>query len=412
MKNLFIILLIFFPRLISSQWITQYIDENVTLYDVRFINVKTGWICGGNLIYKTTNSGITWLRQLNPAQTGNLYQIHPVNENVVYVCGICTILKTTNGGENWTAIRVGSPPCGDSLPDVRALWFNDENKGWFSGNVQAMRTTNGGETVVDSQRIETVSNDIYFRDSLSGIILGNGKTYRSTDSGINWEIVPLPFYQITPFCWRLSFKGNWGWTASRVNIIYRTTNFGISWDSIAAAQTDRSFYPIEFANTNTGYIGGDPVSIFKTTDGGFNWAMQPIPQFSTSSGFLSIFALNDSVVWAVGAYGKILHTQNGGLVSVNSLEDNRTETFFLFQNYPNPFNPNTKIKFALKEDCFVRIMVYDVSGRSVANLINGFTANGLHEVDFNAQYLPSGIYFYTMEVNDEILFSKRMILKK
>jgi hypothetical protein len=140
--------------------------------------------------------------------------------------------------------------------------------------------------------------------------------------------------------------------------------------------------------------------------------MQPIPQFSTSSGFLSIFALNDSVVWAVGAYGKILHTQNGGLVSVNSLEDNRTETFFLFQNYPNPFNPNTKIKFALKEDCFVRIMVYDVSGRSVANLINGFTANGLHEVDFNAQYLPSGIYFYTMEVNDEILFSKRMILKK
>jgi len=411
MKNLFIILLIFFPRLISSQWITQYIDENVTLYDVRFINEKTGWICGGNLIYKTTNSGITWLRQPNPAQTGNLYQIHPVNENIVYACGICTILKTTNGGENWTAIRVGSPPCGDSLPNLRALWFNDENTGWFSGNVQAMRTTNGGETVVDSQRIETVSNDIYFRDSLSGIILGNGKTYRSTDSGINWEIVPLPFTRVVPFCWRLSFFGDVGWTAAENNAIFRTTNFGTSWDSIAAAQTDRTFYPIEFVNLSTGYAGAHPVSIFKTTDGGIHWEMQSIPSFSTPSGFLSVFALNDSIVWAVGAYGKIIHTQNGGLTNITSLENTLTD-FNLHQNFPNPFNPITMIAFDIGKFSRVSLKIYDINGRHILQLVSKELNPGKYETQINAQNLSSGAYFYMLEVDGRIMFTKRMLVLK
>lgn len=112
------------------------------------------------------------------------------------------------------------------------------------------------------------------------------------------------------------------------------------------------------------------------------------------------------------SYGKILHTQNGGLVSVNELGGNDVETFSLSQNYPNPFNPKTKIEFALGEDCFIRIRIYDISGRCVASLIEGYLAEGIHETEFKAQFLPSGAYFYTMEVNNDILFSKRMILKK
>lgn len=72
--------------------------------DVRFINKSTGWICGDNRIFKTTNSGFNWVQQPNPSLS-SLWQIHPVNEMVVYACGYCTILKTTNGGENWMGIR-------------------------------------------------------------------------------------------------------------------------------------------------------------------------------------------------------------------------------------------------------------------------------------------------------------------
>lgn len=64
----------------------------------------------------------------------------------------------------------------------------------------------------------------------------------------------------------------------------------------------------------------------------------------------------------------------------------------LYQNYPNPFNPSTKISFELPEASHVRLEVYDVSGRRVANLRNGWMPAGRHSVTWNAAGLASGFY--------------------
>lgn len=64
--------------------------------------------------------------------------------------------------------------------------------------------------------------------------------------------------------------------------------------------------------------------------------------------------------------------------------------------YPNPFNSMAKIFYTLPEDKQIEISIFDMLGRKVRSLVNGFEKKGDHTVTFNANSLPSGIYFYNL----------------
>ena len=97
--------------------------------------------------------------------------------------------------------------------------------------------------------------------------------------------------------------------------------------------------------------------------------------------------------------------------AVENNDSNLPTTNFLAQNFPNPFNPSTSIRFGIKEAGRLRLTVYDLAGREVAVLSNGFFRAGIHEVQFDASVFASGIYFYAVDINGyhEI---KKMILMK
>ena len=83
----------------------------------------------------------------------------------------------------------------------------------------------------------------------------------------------------------------------------------------------------------------------------------------------------------------------------------------LNQNYPNPFNPSTTISFVLPNDMQVQLEVFDVVGNHIQTLVDGRFASGIHNVNFDATNLSSGIYFYRINT-PESMITKIMLLVK
>ncbi len=99
-------------------------------------------------------------------------------------------------------------------------------------------------------------------------------------------------------------------------------------------------------------------------------------------------------------YSKVLEVNYSGV-----------KEFSLYQNYPNPFNPTTTISYELPDAGYISLKVFDVLGNEVALIDEGFRQAGLHEISFNGTNLSSGIYIYSLRMNDKVLNKNMIILK-
>jgi len=92
------------------------------------------------------------------------------------------------------------------------------------------------------------------------------------------------------------------------------------------------------------------------------------------------------------------------------------EKFALNQNYPNPFNPNTVIRFALPENSWVKVEVFNILGQKITTLVDEFLTAGFKETgwdgtDSKGTDVASGIYFYKIRANDFTDIKKMVLLK-
>jgi hypothetical protein len=101
----------------------------------------------------------------------------------------------------------------------------------------------------------------------------------------------------------------------------------------------------------------------------------------------------------------------GQPLNIKNISNEIPEKFALEQNYPNPFNPVTSIKFKVESERFVKLNVFDINGRELDMLVNGYLKAGIYQVNYDAGKLPSGVYFYKLTAGN---FSdvKKMILIK
>ncbi len=93
------------------------------------------------------------------------------------------------------------------------------------------------------------------------------------------------------------------------------------------------------------------------------------------------------------------------------VEDVVPPSFELSENYPNPFNPSTTIRFVLRSAGDARLTVSNILGQEMAVLSEGFHAAGEHFATFQAEGLPSGVYFYTLESAEQTLTQKMLLTK-
>ena len=93
-------------------------------------------------------------------------------------------------------------------------------------------------------------------------------------------------------------------------------------------------------------------------------------------------------------------------VDVRSLND-----YALEQNFPNPFNPITTIGYVLREKTIAKLILLNAIGEEVAVLVNEEQDKGFHKIDFNANTLASGVYFYRLKAGDFVQTRKMILLK-
>lgn len=101
---------------------------------------------------------------------------------------------------------------------------------------------------------------------------------------------------------------------------------------------------------------------------------------------------------------------SGNLVNVLN-EGVNPLTYQLVQNYPNPFNPNTTISYNLPKSGVVNLVVYDILGKEIKRLASEYKQAGTYKVNFDASALASGVYFYSLRINDFFEVKKMLLLK-
>lgn len=169
------------------------------------------------------------------------------------------------------------------------------------------------------------------------------------------------------------------------------------------------------------------VFLARSEDGGNNWRefeisdknFKPLPIGGLGQGYqgdnISITSSNDKLwpVWMdnrTGIYQIWTVPIEISSVDVKQITEIISE-FRLEQNYPNPFNPTTSIQFTVNDQQFVSLKIFDVLGNEVAKLINEEKPAGSYEVEFQANELTSGIYFYQL-LAGSFTETKKMILVK
>ena len=168
-------------------------------------------------------------------------------------------------------------------------------------------------------------------------------------------------------------------------------------------------------------------NLYFSADGGSNWEIieeeiiksqteydWTVPDFPTQFGEIRVVQDNGPTL---GNYYDISgnFTITNNTTSVNNLKS-LPQTFALFQNYPNPFNPTTKISFTIPNPGDVNngltiLKIYNILGKELATLINGNLAPGKHEIEFNADNLPSGVYLYRLSYKNFSQSKKMTVIK-
>lgn len=213
------------------------------------------------------------------------------------------------------------------------------------------------------------------------------KYHRSLNGGISWD---------------LDFTLD-GSNSKTTRWVYASSDSLDASGSFMVIYTNFGYDSVNVRRGNNGSLGGTTYMQNSSDLTGTNPPVCLIQR--DGSNLYSTFAY-----WAFGPADVLFDSEQ---LPISSVQNNGgiVESYELVQNYPNPFNPATVIKFNLPEQDVVTLKIYDNLGREVATLVNEQLNSGSYEVNFNAQNLASGVYFYRIQTSKFTDTKKMMLLK-
>lgn len=107
----------------------------------------------------------------------------------------------------------------------------------------------------------------------------------------------------------------------------------------------------------------------------------------------------------------VVYGDTSMLVGINQISTEIPTEFTLKQNFPNPFNPATKIVFSIPEAFYTNVTIFDITGKEIEIIVNENLGPGTYEAIWNAENLPSGVYYYKLSAGDYTETKKMVLIK-
>ncbi len=255
-------------------------------------------------------------------------------------------------------------------------------------------------------------------------IIDGGYPVQETDNLVNCPIVPDGSTAMLRYNSGEDTALTRGWYDSTIVYYFNFSEAPLMVDGSGMVPLSPIF--VSF-NINPGEPGGGPPSGFKTDSTGRTHnvpstlpgdaAYSPLwevniydnADFDMVHDLSSALMANLLVSGAANVNCPIVSVMNP--TAVEEEQNSHPAAYSLEQNYPNPFNPATNIAYSIPQKGFVSLRVYDALGREVTTLVNEVKPAGNYLVNFNAERLSSGIYFYRLQTGGFTQSHKMILLK-
>jgi len=383
-------------------------------------DLYVAWRGGGQIRFdKSTDGGLTFGTDKVISSTPNAWFPHMAVDlsggpfhNYIYVVWNDTrngdddvfLGISSDGGDSWSsAMRINNDPIGNGkdqywpsiaiseLGEIVILFYDSRNT---SSNdiIEAYiaRSTDGGATFTNellSTQPSTTNipnGDVRFGDYINIDFVGGNIVPVWTDEragGFDMDIYTGLIPPIVP--------------VELISFTHRIVNGKVILDWVTATELNNLGFEIQRSTDN---------NIFVTVgfvEGNGNSTSNKYYSFTDENIIGKVFYRLKQVDYD-GSYN---YSQ---IIEVDGVN---VTTIQLEQNYPNPFNPATTIKYQLGNDSFVNLKVFNVLGEEVAELVNKFQKAGNHQLTFNAENLPSGMYVYKLTSGNYVESKKMLLLK-
>ncbi len=364
-------------------------------------------LAGGDAtsVYVSVDNGVNWTKKFSTNNKGFFCKFCQ-NGSYLFACAAYdyysssgSLYRSNDNGNNWSIIS--------TTFYNSAIAVNNGNiyisSGW--GGIQV--STNNGNvwntyaTGICNGRVKSLafSNNRVYAGSDRGI-------YRSTNNGANWTVSGLTNIEIS----KILIYGGIIYTATPGGV-YKSIDDGLSWN--LSGLYERNVFDIQVVGGRI--IAATDYGIFLSSDSGNNWE----PRNDGFELIPSVFSITvkDDYLYIGTAYSSVWKRLISDIIGIHNISTEVPISFSLYQNYPNPFNPVTKIRFDLaengkwkSENGNVTLKIYDILGKEVATLVNEKLQPGTYEATWDASGFGSGVYFYTLATDGEILNTRKMFL--
>ena len=357
--------------------------------------------------------------------------VDPTNPNRIYAeYQFGGLGYSTNGGASFNSGTNGigasdrkgwSTPIAMDLSNPLTLYTGTHRVYKTTNGMQSWTVISGDLTRGQNGRLGQLTTVDVAKSNANVVYAGadDGKVSVTTNGGTSWTDITgsLPTRWVTrvtvdPDSASVCYVTLSGYLEYQYQAhIYKTTNYGQTWTAIGGNLPNIPLNDVivDAAARPRLYVASDAGVLYSTNNGttwnvlGTGLPAAPVHDVTLHSPTRKLVAFTHGrSAWAVDVttVTSVAEAKNSSPIGIQ-----------LSQNYPNPFNPSTKIQFAIQGSGYTMLTVFDVLGKEVATLVDGKTENGVYERTFDATNIPSGVYFYRLQVGNVSQTKKLTVVK-